>query len=124
MRQGVALLPPLFQQPANGCMPTFEREARFDREYQALTLEQQISFRQAKDVFVAVLKEYEATGRAGAPKFPKGLGVKRMAGRVGILEFAWSGDGRCTWEYGRTVKPGCIHVIWRRIGKHEIYNAP
>ena len=41
-----------------------------------------------------------------------------------IMELAWAPDGRCTWEYGPARRSGTMHVIWRRIGSHAIYDDP
>jgi hypothetical protein len=105
-------------------MPTFSWEDEFMREYKALSYEQRALFREARKVFVRVFKEFEATGQAGIPKFPKRLGVTHMAGRPGILEFAWNKDGRCTWQYGVSPRSGMFHVHWRHIGTHAIYSQP
>ncbi len=32
--------------------------------------------------------------------------------------------GRATLEYGVEVPPGTPHVIWRRIGTHDILTGP
>lgn len=40
------------------------------------------------------------------------------------MEFAWAGDGQCTWEFGVPQRPGKCHVIWRRIGSYRIYSEP
>jgi hypothetical protein len=46
-------------------------------------------------------------------------------GQVGIWEITWEGrDARATFEYGTAVIEGKRHVIWRRIGSHEIFGTP
>jgi hypothetical protein len=36
----------------------------------------------------------------------------------------WAADGRATFEYGQEVRPGEAHIIWRRIGTHDIFRRP
>ncbi|MEU7088872.1 hypothetical protein [Streptomyces achromogenes] len=31
---------------------------------------------------------------------------------------------RATWEYGPEHRPGDQHIVWRRIGGHDILNQP
>jgi len=35
----------------------------------------------------------------------------------------WAKDGRATWQYGQELRAGEAHVIWRRIGSHEIFGG-
>jgi anaerobic glycerol-3-phosphate dehydrogenase len=44
--------------------------------------------------------------------------------RDDIWELTWAADGRATWQYGPEQRPGEPHVIWRRIGGHEIFKRP
>lgn len=45
--------------------------------------------------------------------------------QAGIWEITWEGpDARATFEYGTAVIEGKRHVIWRRIGSHEIFGTP
>ncbi len=84
------------------------------------SLEQRHALRE----FIQVLSDWERSQRVDVPRFPAHLGVKPMVGRTPvIMEFRWAADGRCTGEYGR-LRQGKIHVIWRRIGTHEIYGDP
>jgi hypothetical protein len=36
----------------------------------------------------------------------------------------WADDGRATFEYGSEIIEGEPHIVWRRIGGHEIFNSP
>jgi hypothetical protein len=36
----------------------------------------------------------------------------------------WADGGRSTFEYGSPVREGETHIIWRRIGTHEIFGRP
>jgi hypothetical protein len=50
--------------------------------------------------------------------------VKRVEGTRDVWEMTWAPNGRATWHYGPEQKPGEPHVIWRRIGTHEIFDRP
>lgn len=91
-------------------MPTFERLARFDREFRRLPRELQRAFLAMLPLFVTALKEKP-------PAFPPGLRVHRVQGATGIWEITFAPDGRATFEYGDQVLAGEPHVIWRRTGQ-------
>ncbi len=97
-------------------MPTFEWQALFDREWCALTAEQQRAFRDAVTAFVDDLRE-------GAG-FRKSLRVKKMQGREDVWEMTWAPDGRATFHFGNPVAEGEVHIVWRRIGTHKIFTRP
>lgn len=97
-------------------MPTYAWQARFMREYRALARQDKVAFRRAKDRFVAVL-------RMDRPP-EAGLGIAEMAGHPGVYEFRYSASGRARFSYGTTARGSDAHVIWRRIGGHEIYREP
>lgn len=97
-------------------MPTFERTARFLREFTKLTPEQQAQFLAAVGLFVDDL---------GATHLPRpSLRVKRVQGTEDIWEFTWAGDGRATFQYGPERLAGHLHVQWRRISSHAIFTDP
>ena len=53
------------------------------------------------------------------------LRVKPMVNHPGIWEMTWEGeDGRATFAYGPEKIPGKRHMVWRRIGGHEIHREP
>ena len=54
----------------------------------------------------------------------EGLRVKGIRGQSGVYEMTWAPDGRATFTYGISPRPGDIHIIWRRIGGHEIFQQP
>jgi hypothetical protein len=97
-------------------MPTYAWIALFARDWQKLTRDQQVAFLRAVTVFVA-------DRRAGAG-FRPGLRVKKMKGHDNIWEMTWAPDGRATFSFGAEATPGEIHVIWRRIGTHDVFTAP
>ena len=94
-------------------MPTFERLARFDREFRRLPRELQRAFLMMLPTFIAALREVP-------PTFPPGLRVKRVQGMSGVWEITFAPDGRATFAYGEEVIPGQPHVAWRRIGTHDV----
>lgn len=97
-------------------MPTFEALARFFRDYARLTPEQRRAYATARQQFVEDLK----AGRGFRP----GLRIKRVQSTADVWELTWAPDGRATWQYGDERKPGEQHVIWRRIGTHDIFREP
>ena len=93
-------------------MPTYRRLPRFDRDYSALTPEQRAAFKRAVAKLIADLK-------AGRP--PRaGLRVNAVQRGPGIFELTWAPNGRATFEYGTPVREGETHVVWRRIGTHDV----
>ncbi|MCX5079178.1 hypothetical protein OHA84_38195 (plasmid) [Streptomyces sp. NBC_00513] len=101
-------------------MPTYESLPRFTADLDRLTPEQHRRFRRAVTAFVDDL-------RTGS-RIRAGLRVKNISGFPGIYELTWSMGtgpaGRATWQYGATLRPGTPHVIWRRIGTHDILTGP
>ncbi len=93
-------------------MPTWERLARFDRDYANLSSAQKVAFKRAVKHFVADLERGEG--------FRKGLRVKGVRGATSVYEMTWAGDGRATFSYGTSVREGETHIVWRRIGSHDI----
>jgi len=93
-------------------MPTYEREAQFNRDYRKLSREQKAAIKAAVQRLVADL-------RSGSG-FRRSLRVKAMQGHKGVYEMTWAPEGRATFEYGAEVHSGEPHIIWRRIGGHEI----
>lgn len=97
-------------------MPTYQRLPRFDQDWQSLAPHEQQRFRVAVARFVADLE-------AGRP-FRPGLRVKKVQGTNEVLEITFSPDGRATWQFGTEVTPGQTHVVWRRIGTHDVFRSP
>lgn len=96
-------------------MPTFETHSRFDREYQKLTPQQRQQFRAILALFIPALT---------AGKFPPKLRIKRVQGTDKVWEISWDADGRATFEYGDQKTGGDPHIVWRRIGTHDIFRQP
>ena len=97
-------------------MPPHEEFAQFQREFDKLP-----EFEQ--DRFILAMKRMVADLRAGQP-FRSGLRVKGVQGYPSIFEMTWAPDGRSTFEFGPAVHAGDAHIIWRRIGGHDILKNP
>ncbi|MFE6055723.1 hypothetical protein ACFQ6N_33695 [Kitasatospora sp. NPDC056446] len=97
-------------------MPTYESLAHFLRDWKGLTAVQKAAFLVAVAQFVADL-------RAGQG-FRRGLRVKKMQGHPDVWEMTWAPDGRATFSYGTSVQDSEPHIVWRRIGTHDIFGRP
>lgn len=97
-------------------MPIFRWLPRFRADFDGLAPAQQAAFLVAVDQFVEDL-------RTGG-QFRKGLRVKGVQGAAGIFEMTWAPDGRATFRYGQPVRAGDPHIVWRRVGTHEIFSQP
>lgn len=97
-------------------MPTYEWTPRFRADFEGLTAAQQVAFLAAVAAFVADL-------RSGV-RVRAGLRVKGVKGAQGVFEMTWAPDGRATFTYGEPVRTEQAHVIWRRIGTHDIFREP
>jgi hypothetical protein len=93
-------------------MPTFAQTDRFRRDFAKLTAAQKAAVRAAAAKFVADLPP---------GTFRPGLRVKGVQGAEGVFEMTWADDGRATFEYGSAVREGETHIVWRRIGRHDIF---
>ena len=96
-------------------MPTYEKTDTCKRDWRALSQAEKKAFLAALRMFIADLK---------LGKFRKGLRVKKVEGAKGIFEMTWADDGRATFQFGRPIKRGQKHVIWRRIGTHVVFREP
>lgn len=97
-------------------MPTFAWLARFSADFDRLSPAQQSAF------IVVIAHFVEDLSEGG--RFRKGLRVKGVQGASGVFEMTWADDGRATFQYGDAVFEGEPHVIWRRVGTHEIFKQP
>jgi hypothetical protein len=97
-------------------VPTFAWLGRFRADFEALSAEQQAAFLAAIADFVGDLHEEAA--------FRPNLRVKGVKGASGVFEMTWAADGRATFQYGAEVIPGEPHIIWRRVGTHQIFRIP
>ena len=97
-------------------MPTHDELAQFLREFSKLTQADQ-------DLFIDAMKLMVEDLRQRAP-FRPSLRIKTVQGHPGVFEMTWAGDGRATFHYGQLRRPGEAHIIWRRIGRHDILKHP
>lgn len=97
-------------------MPTHDELAQFLREFVKLTESQQDAFIDAMKHMVADLRDRQ--------RFRAGLRIKRVQGHPGVFEMTWAADGRATFHYGPEQRPGETHIVWRRIGGHDILKNP
>lgn len=97
-------------------MPTSDVLDKFRADYKHLTPEERIAFKAAIRAFVEDLRRGQG--------FRPSLRVKGVRVARGVFEMTWSGDGRATFEYGTSPHPGDVHIVWRRIGGHEILQNP
>lgn len=98
-------------------MPTHDEEPRFLREFFALPQARQRLFRRALRLMVEDMKNRRP--------FRPGLRVKGVQGHPGVFEMTRDmPDGRATFAYGPERMPGEAHIIWRRIGSHDIFKQP
>jgi hypothetical protein len=94
-------------------MPTHEEDSSFWRDFDRLTTEQKAEFKEAVAKLVADL-------RRGT--FRKGLRIKRVHGRPDTWGMTWADDGRALFTYGASIRPGDPHIIWLRVGTHDIFD--
>lgn len=97
-------------------MPTYLRLPRFDADWRRLDEEQRARFKAAVTMFVEDL-------RAGTG-FRGGLRVKRVQGTADVWQMTFAPNGRATWQYGAEVSSGEPHMVWRRIGTHQVLRRP
>lgn len=96
-------------------MPTHEELPRFLRDWERLGPRQRQAFLSALSLFIVGV---------ASQSFPPQLRVKRVQGEPGVWEMTWAADGRATFSYGAEIVAGQPHVVWRRIGTHDIFRRP
>ena len=97
-------------------VPTHDEEESFRHDWKHLN-------RRQKRAFLTAMQEFAHDLDAGDLR--ASLRVKPMSDHPGIWEMTWEGaDGRATFRYGRERIAGKRHVIWRRIGGHDIFQEP
>jgi hypothetical protein len=57
-------------------------------------------------------------------EFSPRLRVKRVVSHPGVWELSWGPDDRATFHFGTEVQSGDPHIVWRRIGTHDIFRDP
>lgn len=90
---------------------------KFRRDYRSLSPSDRDRAREKAKELAEDLNEH----RAPRP----GLRIKRVQDAPpGVLEMTWAPDGRASFEFGREVRAGHPHIVWRRIGTHAIFGSP
>ena len=95
-------------------MPTHDETEEFFREYRRLHPERQAQFRRSLLLFREGLE---------SRRFHPSLRVKRYVSATGVWEMSWAPDGRATFTYGEELTPGSPHIVWLRIGSHDIFRS-
>ncbi len=94
--------------------PTYEQDERFKHDLEQLTADEKRRFYAAVKKFVHDIKE----GRG----FRKSLRVKGVQSKRDVFEMTWADDGRALFKYGTSPLAGDTHIIWLRVGSHEIFD--
>jgi hypothetical protein len=97
-------------------VPTYEPSSKFDDDWERLSDQQ-------RERFMKAVNDFKADLAASAHPRP-GLRVKKVKATPGVFELTWAPDGRATWSYGDEKVPGEPHIVWRRIGSHDIFKNP
>ena len=97
-------------------MPTFATTETFKRDMARLSRAEREALKNAVAKFVEDLKSGHG--------FREGLRVKGIRAAKGVFEMTWADDGRCTFQYGPPLRNEEPHVIWRRVGGHDIFSSP
>jgi hypothetical protein len=97
-------------------VPTFFRSSPFLQDWHTLSQVQKERFKSAVREMVEDLRAKRG--------FRASLRVKRVRRVRDVFEMTWAPDGRATFEYGPEQRPGEAHIIWRRIGGHDLFNNP
>ncbi|MCY4163561.1 MAG: hypothetical protein OXE93_05015 [bacterium] len=87
------------------------------RELKRLNSSQATLFELRLLEFVADLLEMEQGRRTW---FRKNLRVKKVRGQSNVYEMSWAADGRATFALGTSPVDGKLHIVWLRIGSHDI----
>lgn len=102
-------------------MPTWVEAYLFRSDLRQLSREQRKAFLAGVRKFVEDLRAIEE-GRQSS--FRAGLRVKRyQGGEPGVMEMTWADDGRALWMFGEEQQTGKRHVIWLRVGTHDIFQS-
>jgi hypothetical protein len=96
--------------------PTYEALGPFQSDWKDLDDQTRKRFRAAVGKLVEDLK-------AGT-EIRAGLRIKGVQGTSGVWELTYAPDGRATFEYGPEIRPGEVHIVWRRISSHEVLDQP
>jgi len=96
-------------------MPTYEGTEAFWRDFDRLTAGQ-------KHLFLTAVQKLVFDLKTGDPR--PGLRIKDYRRIRGMCELTWAPDGRALFRYGDAKRPGDKHIIWERVGTHDIFESP
>jgi hypothetical protein len=97
-------------------MPDFQVTRRFERDWKQLTPESRARF---QPVVTCQFVPELARG-----VFRAGLRVTGVQAAPGVFAMTWAPDSRATFSHRPGQQAGEPHVIWRRIGTHDIFPEP
>lgn len=98
-------------------MPTHAQKPAFTRDLKRLNSAQAALFERRLHEFVADLLDME---RGRSTWFRRTLRVKKVRGYSDVYEMSWASDGRATFALSGPLVEGKLHIVWLRIGGHEI----
>jgi hypothetical protein len=100
-------------------MPTHEEEPTFWRDWATLLPQQ-------RRMFIDAIAKLVSDMKSGVPyPYRKGLRIRGVEGHPGLYEMTWQmPDGRATFSYGTSPHTGDVHIVWRRVGTHDIFKQP
>ncbi|MDR1188705.1 MAG: hypothetical protein LBK95_14875 [Bifidobacteriaceae bacterium] len=96
--------------------PTYEIGPRCSADWKDLDRRAQRDFLVALEKFIEDL--------ASEKGLRPGLRIKHVEGTDKVWELTFAPNGRATFQYGAERRPGLTHVIWRRVGSHDILDQP
>lgn len=98
-------------------MPRYSRTAQFAKDWAALDPVDRARFK-------VVVRERFLPDLESGDGFRAGLRVKRVQSTGFVCEMTFAPDGRATWQYGGDSTADNPHVVWRRIGTHDVLRSP
>lgn len=98
-------------------MPRYSRSGQFLKDWADLDP-------QDKARFKTTVREKFVPDLESGGTFRPGLRVKRVEGTPNVWEMTFAPDGRATWQYADDSIAGDPHVVWRRVGTHDVFRSP
>jgi len=74
--------------------------------------------------FKTVVRERFVPDLESGHGFRPGLRVKRVESTSSVWEMTFAPDGRATWQYADDSRTDDPHVVWRRVGTHDVFRSP
>lgn len=98
-------------------MARYSRSARFAKDWADLDPADRARFK-------AVVRERFVPDLGAGHGFRAGLRVKRVESTAFVWEMTFAPDGRATWQYADDSTERDPHVLWRRVGTHDVLRSP